>query len=149
FVRHARSPIIACNPSSTPIAGPSCAAPVGSALIAPRAPMDFSISPELVALRDRTRASIRAEVIPLERDPRRTSHGPTDELRRELNARARAAGLLAPHVDHRLGGLGLGHVGRAIVFEEAGYSMLGPVALHCAAPDEGNMHLMSLVATPP
>ncbi len=110
--------------------------------------MDFSLSLELAALRDRTREFIREEVIPFERDPRRTAHGPTDELRRELNARARAAGLLAPHVEQDLGGLGLGHVGRAIVFEEAGYSMLGPVALHCAAPDEGNMHLMALVATP-
>ncbi|MFA7503438.1 MAG: acyl-CoA dehydrogenase family protein [Burkholderiaceae bacterium] len=110
--------------------------------------MDFSLSPELSALRDRTREFIRDEVIPLERDPRRTSHGPTDELRRELNAKARAAGLLAPHMEKRWGGLGLGHVGRAIVFEEAGYSMLGPVALHCAAPDEGNMHMMSLIASP-
>jgi len=110
--------------------------------------MDFSLSPELSALRDRTREFIRDEVIPFERDPRRTVHGPTDDLRRELNAKARAAGLLAPHMEERWGGLGLGHVGRAIVFEEAGYSMLGPVALHCAAPDEGNMHLMSLVATP-
>src|SRR5512138_3560308 len=110
--------------------------------------MDFSVTPELAVLRDRTREFIREEVIPFERDPRRTAHGPTDELRRELNARARAAGLLAPHVEEGLGGLGLGHVGRAIVFEEAGYSMLGPIALHCAAPDEGNMHLLSLVATP-
>jgi len=110
--------------------------------------MDFSLSPELADLRDRTRQFILEEVIPFERDPRRTPHGPTDELRRELNARARAAGLLAPHVERRLGGLGLGHVGRAIVFDEAGYSMLGPIALHCAAPDEGNMHLLSLAATP-
>ncbi|MEB2318670.1 MAG: acyl-CoA dehydrogenase [Pseudomonadota bacterium] len=110
--------------------------------------MDFSLSPELSALRDRTREFIRDEVIPFERDPRRTAHGPTDDLRRELNAKARAAGLLAPHMEERWGGLGLGHVGRAVIFEEAGYSMLGPVALHCAAPDEGNMHLMSLVATP-
>src|SRR5690606_42140023 len=111
--------------------------------------MDFSLTPELAALRDRTREFIRDEVIPFERDPRRTSHGPTDELGRELNARARAAGLLAPHVDARLGGLGLGHVGRAIVLEEAGYSMLGPVALNYASPEEGNIDLMSLVATPP
>ncbi len=110
--------------------------------------MDFSLSPELAALRERTREFVRDEVLPFERDPRRTVHGPTDDLRRELNARARAAGLLAPHMDQRWGGLGLGHVGRAIVFEEAGYSMLGPIALHCAAPDEGNMHLMALVATP-
>lgn len=110
--------------------------------------MDFSLSPDLAALRERTRDFIRDEVLAFERDPRRTVHGPTDELRRELNARARAAGLLAPHMEQRWGGLGLGHVGRAIVFEEAGYSMLGPIALHCAAPDEGNMHLMALVATP-
>ena len=40
------------------------------------------------------------------------------------------------------GGLGLDHVGKAIVFEEAGYSLLGPVAMHIFAPDEGNMHLL-------
>jgi len=34
-----------------------------------------------------------------------------------------------------------------VVFEEAGYSLLGPQALNCAAPDEGNMHLLSVVAT--
>ena len=34
------------------------------------------------------------------------------------------------------------------MFEAAGYSMLGPVALNCAAPDEGNMHLLEAIATP-
>ena len=38
--------------------------------------------------------------------------------------------------------------GQAVIFEEAGYSLLGPQALNCAAPDEGNMHLLSVVATP-
>ena len=28
------------------------------------------------------------------------------------------------------------------VFEAAGRSLLGPLAIHCAAPDEGNMHLL-------
>ena len=38
--------------------------------------------------------------------------------------------------------------GWSIVFEEAGaYSLLGPQALNCAAPDEGNMHLLEVVAT--
>src|SRR5208283_2748366 len=40
----------------------------------------------------------------------------------------------------------LNHVGKAIVFEEAGYSLLGSVAMHIFAPDEGNMHLMEVVA---
>ena len=35
----------------------------------------------------------------------------------------------------------------AVVFEAAGYSLLGPQALNCAAPDEGNMHLLEVVAS--
>ena len=110
--------------------------------------MDFSIPPDLADLQERTRAFIRDKVIPLEGDARQERHGPTDELRLELNALARDAGLLAPHVATEYGGLGLGHVGRAIVFEEAGYSLLGPLAMNLSAPDEGNMHLMEVVATP-
>src|ERR1700709_2627508 len=69
-------------------------------------------------------------------------------LPRNFAARWRAAeGLAAPHVGVEYGGLGLNHVGKAIVFEEAGYSLLGPVAMHIFAPDEGNMHLMEVVAT--
>ncbi len=35
----------------------------------------------------------------------------------------------------------------ALVFEAAGRSLLGPQALTCAAPDEGNMHLLHAVGT--
>jgi alkylation response protein AidB-like acyl-CoA dehydrogenase len=66
----------------------------------------------------------------------------------ELIARARSAGLLSAHVSREFGGLGLDHRGKAIVFEEAGYSPLGPVALNIMAPDEGNMHLLEAVASP-
>src|SRR3546814_11062459 len=86
-------------------------------------------------------------VVPVESAPRWGSHGPTDELRDDLTALARAAGLLSPHVGERWGGLGLSHVGRALGFEEAGWSMIGPVALGIAAPDEGNAHLLEHVAT--
>ena len=109
--------------------------------------MDFTLPDSLVQLRDKTRSFIREVVIPFEKDPRRTAHGPSDELRSDLIARARESGLLSPHVDAALGGLGLPHIGRAVIFEAAGYSMLGPVALNCAAPDEGNMHLMQAVAS--
>jgi acyl-CoA dehydrogenase len=37
--------------------------------------------------------------------------------------------------------------GQSVVFEEAGYSLLGPQALNCSAPDEGNMHMLELIAT--
>ena len=79
---------------------------------------------------------------------RQTAHGPTEEFRRELVALGREAGLLAPHASPEYGGLGLNNVGKAVVFEEAGYSLLGPVAMHIFAPDEGNIHLLEAVATP-
>ena len=109
--------------------------------------IDFSLDPELVELRDRVAAFVREVAIPAEsRDPG-TGHGLDPELRRELQARAREAGVFAPHVPVALGGLGLDHRAIAVVFEEAGYSLLGPQALNCAAPDEGNMLLLEKVAT--
>jgi alkylation response protein AidB-like acyl-CoA dehydrogenase len=110
--------------------------------------MDFDIPAPLRELQQRTRRFIADEVMPLENDPRCTPHGPTESLRAELIGRARSAGLLAPHVGRDFGGLGLDHRGKAIVFEEAGYSQLGPVALNIMAPDEGNMHLLELAARP-
>jgi acyl-CoA dehydrogenase len=110
--------------------------------------MDFAIPPDLKDLQARIREFIAREIIPLESDPRRTEHGPTDAFRRELMAKARSAGVFAPHVAREYGGLGLSHVGRAIAFEEAGYSLLGPHALNVFAPDEGNMHLLEAVAKP-
>jgi acyl-CoA dehydrogenase len=109
--------------------------------------MDFSLSPLLKELQLHTRKFIAEQVIPLENDVRNTPHGPDESLRAELVSKARAAGLLTPHASSDMGGLGLDHVAKAIVFEEAGYSPLGPVALNIHAPDEGNIHLMEVVAT--
>ena len=109
--------------------------------------MDFAIPPELQELQERTRAFIREAIVPLEGDARQTRHGPTDEFRRELVALGAREGLVAPHVGTEYGGLGLSHVGKALVFEEAGYSLLGPLAMNIAAPDEGNMHLLEAVAS--
>jgi acyl-CoA dehydrogenase len=109
--------------------------------------IDFALEAELVELRDRTAAFVRDVVIPAE--PRDVSvHGLDHRLRAELQAAARAAGVFAPHVPAELGGLGLDMRGVAVVFEEAGHSLLGPQALNGAAPDEGNMHLLHVVATP-
>src|ERR1039457_3301564 len=109
--------------------------------------IDLSIPPEDARLRDRVRAFVEQSIIPYEQDERLTSHGPTDELRIELNGLARQAGLLAPHVSRRYGGMGLTHLQRGLGFEAARYSTLGPIALHCAAPDEGNMHMLEVIAT--
>jgi acyl-CoA dehydrogenase len=56
--------------------------------------------------------------------------------------------VFTPQVSAGLGGHGVDHRGQAVLFEEAGYSILGPQALNCAAPDEGNMHLLSRVGSP-
>lgn len=96
---------------------------------------------------DRVRHFVCEQIIPYEKDPRVTIHGPTEELRLELNQLARQAGLLSLHMEPEWGGMGLNHSRRAVAFEAAGYSVLGPIALNCAAPDEGNMHLLSQVAT--
>lgn len=71
-----------------------------------------------------------------------------ERLRERLQQQARAAGVFAPHAPVDCGGLGLGMVERAPVFEEAGYSLFGPLAVNIAAPDEGNMHLLDHVGTP-
>jgi acyl-CoA dehydrogenase len=108
--------------------------------------IDFELEPELVELQERVAAFIHDVVIPAEgRDL--SSHGLADDLRSELQAEAKRAGLFAPQVSPELGGLGLNTRALAIVLEQAGYSLLGPQALNCAAPDEGNMHLLAAVAT--
>ncbi|MGB3864016.1 MAG: acyl-CoA dehydrogenase family protein [Xanthobacteraceae bacterium] len=110
--------------------------------------IDFALSPELTELRDRVTRFIRNEVVPYENDPRQDSHGPSEALRRELVALARGAGLLSPHGPTEYGGLGLDHRAMAVVFEAAGWSTLGPLALNIQAPDEGNVNLLNVVATP-
>lgn len=71
-----------------------------------------------------------------------------DALRLKLQQAARGAGIFAPHAPVEYGGLGLDMRERAPVFEEAGRSLFGPMALNINAPDEGNIHLLAHVASP-
>ncbi|MDV7619810.1 acyl-CoA dehydrogenase [Acinetobacter baumannii] len=106
----------------------------------------ITLSNELLELQQKVREFIQQEVIPLENDPRQDSHGPSEALRSELVSRARRWGLLTPHASQEMGGLGWSHLQKAVAFEEAGYSALGPIALNIHAPDEGNIHLLDAVA---
>ncbi|MEU1993283.1 acyl-CoA dehydrogenase family protein [Nocardia gamkensis] len=110
--------------------------------------IDFAIPADLAAERDRVRRFVIDKIVPYERDPRLTPHGPTDELRQELVELARAEKLLTVQAPESLGGRGLTHIEQAVIYEAAGWSTLGPVAMNCAAPDEGNMFLLSKVADP-
>jgi acyl-CoA dehydrogenase len=83
---------------------------------------------------------VREVVAPYERDPRCGAHGPSEELVGELRAKAKAAGVLTPHI--LSDGTHLHHREVAVVLRAAGLSPLGPVAVNVAAPDEGNMYLL-------
>jgi acyl-CoA dehydrogenase len=108
--------------------------------------MDNTVPGDVAELAKRTTEFIRDVVMPVELEVAGVIHNAPDELRRSLQQQAAEAGLLAPHVPKEWGGCGLDVRGQSVVFEEAGYSLLGPLALNCAAPDEGNMHLLERVA---
>jgi acyl-CoA dehydrogenase len=109
--------------------------------------MDNTVPQDVAELAKRTSEFIRDIVIPIEYQVAGVIHDAPDELRQQLQGKAREAGLLAPHVPQEWGGCGLDVRGQAVVFEAAGYSLLGPFAMNCAAPDEGNMHLLERVAS--
>lgn len=96
----------------------------------------------------RTEAFVRDEVLPVE-DAHRGDIAAAggDSVRVALQSAAKAAGVFAPHAPVEYGGQGLGMVDRAPVFEAAGYSLFGPVALNIAAPDEGNVHMLAHIAS--
>lgn len=108
--------------------------------------IDFEIPNSLARLRDEIRAFVVEQIVPYETDPRVTRHGPDDGLRAEMVELSRKAGLLTFQAPRRFGGREPSHREQAVLFEAAGWSTLGPVALNCAAPDEGNMFLLSKIA---
>ncbi|MER2134085.1 MAG: acyl-CoA dehydrogenase family protein [Arthrobacter sp.] len=96
-------------------------------------------------LRRRTRAFIRDVVVPAEPVP---GDALAESERARLQQAAKDAGVFAPHVPVEYGGQGLPLQDWPEIFEEAGYSPIGPTALNCMAPDEGNMHMLELIGTP-
>ena len=94
----------------------------------------------------RVEAFVRDVVVPYEKDPRCGRHGPTDELVSELRQKARAAGVLTPHI--LPDGSHLTQRETATVLKASGLSPLGPVAVNTMAPDEGNMYLLGKVGSP-
>ena len=97
------------------------------------------------AIAEQVEAFVRGVVAPHERDSRLGAHGPSDELARELKEKARAAGVLTPHI--LADGTTLSHAETALILRKTGLSPLGPVACNTAAPDEGNMYLLGKVGS--
>ena len=110
--------------------------------------LDIGVGPEKTAeIAAKVETFVREVVVPYEKDPRRDHHDcPSEELVAELKARARAAGLMTPHI--MADGRHLSQRETAIVLRATGLSPLGPLALNTAAPDEGNMYLLGKVGSP-
>ena len=112
--------------------------------------MEFTLSAEIEGYRQRYKAFVAEHILPLERDP--ASFDDHENIRLDLldtvRAKAKAAGLWCPQLPKAIGGQGLPVVGMAACYEEMNYSIFGPVVFNCAAPDDGNMTVLSKVATP-
>jgi hypothetical protein len=87
--------------AESPTMTPSC-----RRLRKPEILMDLSLSDDLVELKERTERFVRDRILPFGTDPRQTPHGPGEDLRRELVALGREAGLLSPHVGRNCAGFG-------------------------------------------
>lgn len=102
--------------------------------------MTDTISDAAREIGDRVETFVRQEITPYEKDPRAGSHGPTEELVREMRDRAIKAGVMTPHI--RNDGGHYSQVETAYILKKSGLSPLGPVACNTMAPDEGNMFLL-------
>ncbi|MGH9246548.1 MAG: acyl-CoA dehydrogenase family protein [Acidimicrobiales bacterium] len=107
--------------------------------------IDFTLTPELEALRLRVRHFVEYVVKPGEAkigDPDEIDRGEYLTILFGMRGEARDAGLWLPHMPAEWGGMGLGHVELAMVQAEAAKAHYGPWVLNCQAPDEGNMHTL-------
>lgn len=111
--------------------------------------MDFALSPETKRHRDRYRAFVRNHVLAHDTAP--GSFDEHDNIREDLletlRAKAKEEGLWAPQMPPSRGGQGLTVAQMAVCYEELNYSLFGPAACNCAAPDDGNMILLNKVGT--
>jgi acyl-CoA dehydrogenase len=115
--------------------------------------IDFSLTPELEAIRARVRTFVNDVIRPGGEiiDGKGDNEALTGEDRLKaligMRKQAHAEGLWLPHMPEEWGGMGLGHVELAMVQAEAARSYYGPWVLNCQAPDEGNMHTLLHWAT--
>jgi acyl-CoA dehydrogenase len=112
--------------------------------------MDFTLPPELDDYRRRVRAFVEEEILPVEANRANWDEHENiaDAPLSTLRDKAKAAGLWTLQLPKEVGGQGLPMVGVAACYEEMNRSIFGPVCFNAAAPDDGNMRLLSMVGTP-
>jgi len=96
--------------------------------------MEFTIPQHVRSIAHRVRQFVDDEVIPVESELLRAGRDLDNDILQNLRAKAKAARLWAPTMPKAWGGMGLNIQEIAPVFEAAGRSLLGPLAIHCASP---------------
>jgi acyl-CoA dehydrogenase len=100
------------------------------------------MTPPLPRILEQVRAFVRDELLPLEP---LLQAGRVRELIAALDekrGRVKEAGLWAPYLPEKVGGLGLSLTEYGRVSEALGWSPLGHYAFNCQAPDVGNLELL-------
>ncbi len=112
--------------------------------------MDFHVSAEHQRLMDQVDAFVNERLLPLEQDPNSfdAHENIREDLLETLRREVKSMGLFSPQAPRARGGLGLTPVGQALLYERMNRSIFGPVCFNCAAPDDGNLTVLSKVATP-
>src|SRR5690348_8201149 len=96
--------------------------------------------------RERVRAFMEEHVYPNEPALAREDDA-ADALVRELQRKAKDAGLWAPHLPPEAGGSGSGFLEYAHLNEEIGRSFVAQLVFGCQAPDAGNGEILHLFGT--
>jgi len=105
------------------------------------------ISQPIVDRRERVRSFMEEHVYPNER-ALFAEDAAADALIAELQRKAKAADLWAPHLPPEAGGSGSGFIEYAYLNEEIGRSAIAQLILGCQAPDAGNGEILHLYGTP-
>ena len=103
----------------------------------------MTVTAELSDLRTEYRSFMEEHVYPNEGALDREDSS-AQELLAELRARARAAGLWAPHLPPEAGGTGRGFLAYAHLNEEIGRVTWAQYVFNCQAPDAGNGEILHL-----
>ncbi len=107
---------------------------------------DLALKSDVTARRAEVRAFMEEHVYPNEAALAREDES-SDALIEELRAKAKDAGIWAPHLPPEAGGSGSGFMEYALLNEEIGRSMWAQLVFNCQAPDAGNGEILHLFGT--
>ncbi len=106
----------------------------------------LALDPAFTSRRAEVRAFMEEHVYPAEPVLAREDEA-ADALMVELRAKAKAAGIWAPHLPPEAGGSGSGFIEYALLNEEIGRSTWAQLVFNCQAPDAGNGEILHMFGT--